>query len=144
MSLATSCVACVRLETGGSCIFVPLQSANNRRCTALRYLAVRPSVRTSDVCPLTPISRQTIPPYLMEGFERNLAQIFIARTDITKGFQGQRSKVKVIVHLFPLVQHRFGAILVNRHTDRQLLIVMLVAQPTELKMLNGPTHCLVI
>jgi len=55
------------------------------------------SVQLSVVRQLTPISRDSVPPYLVDGFQKNLPQIFImCGWNCWKGSQGQRSKVKVI------------------------------------------------
>jgi len=48
----------------------------------------------SSVRPLTPILRDAIVLYLVEGFQRNLAHHVIEHC--WKGFQGQRWKVKVV------------------------------------------------
>jgi len=54
-----------------------------------------PSVRPSVVLPLTPTSRHTISLYLLEGFQWNVAQIFIMWARIAENvftFRGQRSR----------------------------------------------------
>jgi len=56
-------------------------------------LSVRSSVRRLS----TSVSRDVVSLYLVNGFQRNLPQIFIMLSvHCWKGFQGQRSKVKVM------------------------------------------------
>ena len=61
--------------------------------TASCFRAVHPSVRPAVLrCPLTPISRDAVYLHVVEGFEWNMAQIFIMWVGVAENvFRGQRS-----------------------------------------------------
>ena len=82
--------------------FFLITCAAKNRGERLCFRVVRPAIRASVRFPLTPISRDTISAYFVDGFQSNVVQTFNTWVAIAEGFRDQRSKVEVISQLLNL------------------------------------------